>query len=169
MRERISPALEDYLESIFIIQNKGKPARVKDIAALIKVKAPSVIEALSHLQKKDLVIHERYGFIELTPDGLNMAKKLYERHTMLKKFFHQVLGIDKDLAEEDACRIEHYLSPDTLKRILSFIQFIEYSPKKQPEWLKNFQYYLKHKKVLKANLKKISKNRKNNVKKTISS
>ena len=141
MTVSISPALEDYLESIFILQKKGKIARVKDMAAFLKVKAPSVIEALANLQKKDLVIHERYGYIQLTSKGMRKATKLYERHVLLKDFFHKVLGIKKDLAEEDACKIEHYLSSQTMKRMLAFIKFIENSPEEKPEWLSRFQRF----------------------------
>ncbi|MBN1522140.1 MAG: metal-dependent transcriptional regulator [Candidatus Aureabacteria bacterium] len=139
MTVKITPALEDYLESILIIQERGNVPRVKDIARMINVKAPSVIEALSHLQKKGLVVHERYGYIEMTSKGLKKAKKLYGRHLLLKKFFQDVLGLDKKLAEEDACRIEHYLSQETLNRMLSFINFIEDHPEEKPDWLSDFQ------------------------------
>ena len=141
MTDSISPAQEDYLESILILQKKGKIARVKDMAALMKVTAPSVIEALANLQKKELVIHERYGYIELTSKGMKKATKLYKRHLLLKKFFHSVLGIKKELAEEDACKIEHYLSQQTMKRMLAFITFIEDSPEEKPEWLSRFQHF----------------------------
>ena len=83
MAVTISASQEDYLESIYIIQSKKNIVRVKDIAEFINVKAPSVIEALSNLQKKGLVLHERYGHIELTTSGLLKAKKLYEKHIAL--------------------------------------------------------------------------------------
>ena len=138
MANSITPALEDYLESILIIKNRGKIPRVKDIARLINVKAPSVNEALSQLQKKGFIVHERYGYIEMTPKGLKKAKKLYKRHNLIKKFFHNILGLEKEIAEIDACRIEHYLSNATLDRMVSFIDFIEGKSIK-PDWLYNFQ------------------------------
>jgi len=142
----ISPSLEDYLESIFVIKQKKQTVRVKDLARHLKVKAPSVVEVLRKLKEKNLIVHEYYGYIELTQEGINKAKALYERHIMLKKFLHQILGIDEEIAETDACRIEHYLSKETLERIVKFIDFIETCPQGVPEWLNNFYYFVKHKK-----------------------
>jgi len=142
----ISPSLEDYLESIFIIKQKKQIVRVKDLARHLKVKASSVIEILRKLKEKNLIVHEYYGYIELTQEGINKAKALYERHIMLKKFLHQILGIDEKIAEQDACKIEHYLSKESLDRILKFINFIETCPQGEPEWLNNFYYFVKHKK-----------------------
>jgi len=142
----ISPSLEDYLESIFVIKQKKQTVRVKDLARHLKVKAPSVVEVLRKLKEKNLIVHEHYGYIELTQEGINKAKALYEKHIMLKKFLHQILGIDEEIAETDACRIEHYLSKETLERIIKFINFVETCPQGVPEWLNNFYYFVKHKK-----------------------
>jgi len=141
----ISPSLEDYLEGIFILKQKKKIVRVKDLARYLKVKAPSVIDALKKLKEKNLIVHEYYGYIELTQEGVNKAKTLYERHIMLKKFLHQILRMDEKIAEKDACKIEHYLSKETLERIIKFINFIETCPVGVPEWLNNFYYFVKHK------------------------
>ncbi|MCP2599248.1 metal-dependent transcriptional regulator, partial [Candidatus Aminicenantes bacterium AC-335-B20] len=56
---------------------------------------------------------------------------------------HNFLGIDPSIAEKDACRIEHFLTPETMERILKFIEFIEICPKKSPNWLNNFYYFVK--------------------------
>jgi len=142
----ISPSLEDYLESIFVIKQKKQTVRVKDLARYLKVKAPSVVEVLRKLKEKNLIVHEYYGYIELTQEGINKAKALYEKHVMLKKFLHQILGIDEKIAETDACKIEHYLSKETFERVIKFINFIETCPQSEPEWLNNFYYFVKHKK-----------------------
>ena len=142
----ISPSLEDYLESIFVIKQKKQTVRVKDLARYLKVKAPSVVEVLRKLKEKNLIVHEYYGYIELTQEGINKAKALYEKHVMLKKFLHQILGIDEKIAEQDACKIEHYLSKETFERVIKFINFIETCPQSEPEWLNNFYYFVKHKK-----------------------
>lgn len=142
----ISSSLEDYLEGIFVIKQKKKTVRVKDLAKHLRVRAPSVVEMLKKLEEKDLIVHEHYGYIELTNKGINKAKILYKRHLMIKKFLQRVLGIDEVIAETDACRIEHYLSKETLVRIIKFIDFIETCPQGVPEWLNNFYYFIKHKK-----------------------
>ncbi len=160
----ISPSLEDYLESIFVLKQKKKIVRVKDLARYLKVKAPSVIGALRKLKEKNLIVHEYYGYIELTEEGVNKAKVLYEKHIMLKKFLHGILGVDGKIAETDACKIEHYLSKETLERIIEFINFIETCPQGVPEWLNNFYYFVKHKKrPPECNAKFLVQNSQNNV------
>lgn len=121
----ISPALEDYLESILIIRNKNQVVRVKDIAAFLQVKAPSVSDAVGALKKKGLVQQERYGYIELTETGLKQARKIFSKHTSLTSFFTEILALDNDSAEEEACKIEHFLSKKTLERIKSFGSFFD--------------------------------------------
>ena len=141
MTGKISPIQENYLEAIYLLRRQVKWVRVKDLARAVKVKAPSVIEALTGLKRKGLVLHERYGDIELTPKGAQLARNIYERHKTLKKFFYEVLALDERAAEENACRIEHYLSQQTIKRMLAFVKFIEDAHEKKPEWLSRFQHF----------------------------
>lgn len=125
---RLSPALEGYLETIHELKlNKGT-VRVKDIAASLNVKAPSVHEALHHLVDKGYITHEHYRPVELTKQGEQSAKALNERHSVLCTFFTDVLGVSKESADKDACTIEHYLSEETID---SFIKFLETLDKKR--------------------------------------
>lgn len=137
----ISASLENYLESILIIQNRKGFVRVTDLAHFTNVKAPSVIEAVNNLKKKGLVLHERYKHIELTPKGLQLAKKLYAKHLMLKKFFHGILGVDEAIAEEDACTIEHYLSKESLNKMVLFNEFVRSSQGGFQELFKQFSAF----------------------------
>ena len=148
MSKLMSPALEDYLESILIIEKEKEHVRVKDVAKFIDVKPPSVIEALKHLEEKKLVVHEHYGYIKLTNEGLSQAEDIYERHNTLNKFLNQILGVEEKIAEKDACKIEHYLSKETLEKIIDFVKFIETYPVegKKPDWLEKFYYFSKHQK-----------------------
>ena len=123
----ISPALEDYLESILIIRNKKQIVRLKDIAEILNVKAPSVSDALSALKQKNLVTQERYGKIELTAAGAKLAEKIFSKHISLTSFFSRVLDLDETIAEDEACKIEHYLSKETLRRIELLTLFFERS------------------------------------------
>jgi len=116
----ISSALEDYLEAVLILEEKKRFVRVKDLAQMMKVKAPSVNEALSHLKKRGLILQERYAPIELTSKGRGVAQAVLQKHEALKRFFQEVLGIDEKTAEEDACKVEHHLSKKTIKKIVSF-------------------------------------------------
>ncbi len=120
MSENLSPAHEDYLESILILQNKNDEVRVKDLADCLKVSAPSVNEALCNLKDKGFVNHERYGTITLSEQGKIIASKVYKRHQIISNFLSKVLGVDAKIAEQDACKIEHYLSKETVNKIIVF-------------------------------------------------
>jgi DtxR family Mn-dependent transcriptional regulator len=139
----LTEAAEDYLEAILALEGEKKAVRVKDIAGYLKVKDPSVVVMVRKLQDKELVTHEPYGYVELTEKGLNQAESVYQRHKAILNFLHNLLGIDAAVAEEDACKIEHHLHPETLKHILKFIEFVETCPEGDPMWLSNFQSFLK--------------------------
>jgi len=120
----LTSSLEDYLEAIYILK-KGKGfTRVSSIAKFLKVKMPSVNSALKILAKKGLIIHENYGYIVLTEKGKREAKKIYSRHIILKRFFKDVLGVSEKKAEIDACKIEHHISKESLKKLLNYIEKI---------------------------------------------
>ena len=118
----LSPNMEDYLEAIaFLKQDKGV-VRVKDISEALQVKRPSVTGALSILSKNGLVLHERYGYVELTDQGLRVAKQVLKRHDLLIKFLTGILGIDKEVARVDACKMEHSMSSVTFSKLTEFIE-----------------------------------------------
>ncbi len=140
----LTQSLEDYLEAIWVTSLKEKVVRVKNIVKRLNVKTASVVGALKILADKGLVIHERYGYVELTQQGIDRAKKIYERHETLTKFFHEILGIEFESAVKDACQVEHYLNKDTMERIVKFIKFIETCPEGEPLWLSRFHYFVRH-------------------------
>jgi len=137
----ITPVLEDYLQRILIMQEENKVVRVKDLANYFKVKAPSVVDAVSKLKKDGLVEQESYGFIVLTPNGRELAEEIYKKHILLKDFLHKVLYLNEEIAEDDACKIEHYLSKETIEHILAFMKFIKCKDG-FPRWLNNFYYFV---------------------------
>ena len=136
--------MEDYLETIAVLQKKNGMARVRDIGRLMNVKNSSVNAAVMTLARADLVAHERYGYIELTPGGKRVAADIQCRHDLLVTFLTEILNIDPDIATVDACKLEHAMSPEMFKRLATFIEFVETRPgKERPEWLKSFDYYVK--------------------------
>ena len=140
---KLTPSTEDYLKTIYEIAKSNKVVRIKDIAKSLNVKMPSVVNAVKQLEAKDLVMHETYGYIELTPLGAKIGKKLDERHRILKEFLSDVLKVDETISSEDACAIEHYLHPETVDRVVKFLNFLRLSPDGEPGWLKKFKLYLK--------------------------
>ncbi len=140
----LSASLEDYLEAILNLAGESNIARSRDIAAMLGVSRASVTAALTNLSKGGLVIHERYSYVELTPEGKRLAQSIQSRHDTLFRFLTEILGINPKIATEDACKIEHSISPQTLKKITKFIKFVETCPgQDRPDWLKSFDYYFK--------------------------
>jgi len=141
---RLSSNMEDYLEAIAVLKKETGVARVKDIGNLLNVKNPSVNSALNLLSDAGLVIHERYGFTDLTERGKEAANNIIERHNILTTFFAEFLGLDRQKAEDDACKIEHYISDGAFNRLKMFMQYTENCREgKIPEWLEGFYRFVK--------------------------
>lgn len=113
----MTQSLEDYLETIFLIIQDKKLARVKDVSEKISVRKPSVINAVKELEQRGYVVHEKYGHIELTEEGMREAKKIYKIHTLIRDFLIRILGVSEETAEQDACKIEHVISSETLSHM----------------------------------------------------
>jgi len=112
----ISQSLEDYLEAIYFLTRQNKGVRLTDVAQRLSLSKPSVNRAINTLKDKGLVIHESYGLLSLTDSGLQLAKNIAKRHVLLKNFL-KFLGVSENIAEEEACKIEHSLSADTIEKL----------------------------------------------------
>ena len=107
---------EMYLETIYVLSQTSNAVRGIDIADHLGYSKPSVSRAVGLLKDEGLVKKDSEGFFKLTEAGEIMAKRIYERHTVLTTLFIN-LGVDKKTASEDACRIEHYISDKTFDAI----------------------------------------------------
>ncbi len=151
----LSSNMEDYLEAIATLQKEKRVARVRDISRLMNVKTSSVTAAMKTLYRNKLVIHEKYGYVELTSEGEKLALSVQRRHDMLLKFLTEILKIDPEIAEKDACRMEHSISPETSKKLIKFIDFVETCPgSDRPHWLKSYDHYSKTGKRQKCRMRK---------------
>ncbi|CAD5243475.1 metal-dependent transcriptional regulator [Thermococcus camini] len=121
----VSKREEEYLETMYILHKNKGIIRVKDIAKMMRVKPPSVVDALKKLSEKGLVEYEKYDRILLTDAGRGIAEATYSKHLLLTQFFIDILGIPPEIAERDACQFEHYVSEITVQRIREFAQFIQ--------------------------------------------
>jgi Mn-dependent DtxR family transcriptional regulator len=108
--------MEDYLERIYLLIQEHRVARVKDIATSRGVKNPSVNNAIIELKKRGYVIQEPYGYVLLTKEGEVEAERILKRHKLLREFLLH-LGVSEEVADEDACGMEHFLNDETLKAI----------------------------------------------------
>lgn len=140
--ETLTPTLEDYLETILVLSLKEKVARVKDIARSLRITTPSVVRALNSLSEKNLIRHERYGYVELTEQGLVKAKEVDKLHKLLFKLLNEIIGIDGEVASQDACKIEHYLSEETKEKLTQFIQFLEEYPEEKTFFVSKFKSFI---------------------------
>lgn len=137
-------SIEDYLEAIALLSEDKHAARVSEISRALQVTMPSVSAALKKLSEEGLVEHERYGYVRLTNEGKRIADDVWWRHETLRRFLVEVLDVVAETADEDACRMEHSLSPDSLERLAKFLDFTLSCPRGEPEWLKGWQYFLEH-------------------------
>lgn len=115
-KNTIGESSEDYLETILMLEKSGK-VRCVDIARHLNVSKPSVNKAMNVLKDKGYILQETYGDIHLTDEGRNVAEAVYERHKTIFAFLVDVLGVSKEVAEEDACKVEHVISDETFDRI----------------------------------------------------
>jgi len=121
--ETLSSGLEDYIEAIYVAHLSDTPLKGAVLARKLNVSRASVSEALSKLVAKGLIIYNSYEAITLTPNGVKLAKIVYDKHHILKDFFEQVLGIDAVEAGENACKIEHIISQNILDKMIKFTEF----------------------------------------------
>lgn len=120
---RFSESVEDYLEAIIMLG--GKNVRSIDIANHLQVSRASVSRALGLLADKGLIDKKPYGDISLTSFGIETSRRVEKKHLIVKSFLIDVLGVDKERANIEACGIEHNISEDTAERIQELVQRIK--------------------------------------------
>ena len=107
---------EMYLETIYILLKESPTVRAIDVGEYMGFSKPSVSRAMSLLKESGYVTTDSSGHISLTESGKKIAEKIYERHTLLTEMFAS-LGVDRKIAAEDACKIEHVISDDTFSAL----------------------------------------------------
>jgi DtxR family Mn-dependent transcriptional regulator len=144
LRSPLTPTIENYLEAIFNLAKEKRVVRVRDIAKRLGVKMPTVTNMLKTLRGKGLIDYEKYEYLELTGKGSDVGSDIDQRHQVLRGFLTDVLKVDFHQADEDACKMEHAVSPTTLERIVDFMEFIESCPRGGSDWLQHFDEYTEH-------------------------
>ena len=112
---------EMYLETIYVLCNKSNSVRSIDVAEHMNYSKPSVSRAVGMLKEKELITVDKDGYINLTAQGKDLAKNIFERHTIITKML-TTLGVDEAIAAEDACRIEHVISPESFEAMKRFLE-----------------------------------------------
>lgn len=142
MNKPLTPNMEMYLKTIYEIVDEGSEPRVKAIAARLGVKMPSVTGALETLRGRGLVSHDRYGDVRLTARGKRTARDVKERNDLIHRFLLEVLQLPPTTASHDACVLEHVVSPMTLDRLASFLEFLRVCSRGANETISHFGQWL---------------------------
>lgn len=114
--KKVNESAENYLETILILSRRHPAVRSVDIAEELGYKKSSVSVAMKNLREKEHITVTKEGHILLTDSGRKIAEMIYERHELLSDWLIR-LGVDKKTAAEDACRIEHVISPESFEAI----------------------------------------------------
>ena len=112
---------EMYLETIYVLSKKSKDVHSVDVGEYMGYSKPSVSRAIGLLKNGGFVLMSKDGALTLTPEGLQVAEKIYNRHTLLSSFLEK-LGVCPETAAEDACKMEHDISDETYLAIKNFMQ-----------------------------------------------
>ncbi len=123
-KHQLTESLEDYLEAIAELIELEGHAHAKEIAAKLNVKMPSVTGALRQLEKMGFIVYNTHYPVQLTAKGRLIARDVIRRHGILKRFFSEILGLPQDKASETACRLEHIVDADTIRRFVLFSEAI---------------------------------------------
>jgi len=122
---KLTSSQEDYLEAILALIRQESVARVRDIAKRLGVGKSAVTAALKTLAKRELVNYDPYQFITLTEQGQAAAEQIDDKHVTLRRFLQRVLGLEHDVAEANACRMEHYADEAVLRRLRCLGEFMQ--------------------------------------------
>jgi len=118
----MTATIEDYLEAILILSDEDGEARSVDVANFLRVSKPTVHKTTHYLKEQGLIVQRPYGGLILTDEGRAQSKRVLAKHETLKRFLTEVLQVAEQTAEADACRMEHAVSAETLKKIKEYMK-----------------------------------------------
>ena len=124
---QISSSLEDYIEAVYNIYLAEKKVKAVDVSRRLNVSRASVTEALQRLEQLGLINYGHYGVISITEEGVKKAKEVIKKHNTLSLFFEKVLGVEHELAEDTACKIEHVIGDEILSKLEEHMQKFKFN------------------------------------------
>lgn len=122
MSEKVSASLEDYLETFLSLENEQQNIKMSEVAVQLNVSKASVHKAIQVLKERGFVEQEKYKQLALTDEGREIALNVRKRHNIIKSFLIDVLKVEKEIAEDDACKMEHSISKATLDKLELFME-----------------------------------------------
>jgi DtxR family Mn-dependent transcriptional regulator len=124
--------IEEYVEVIYLLEAKDGRAQTGRIASEMKVRPSSATEMLQKLQEEGLLRYETYSGANLTPAGQRLARDMRRRHGVIADFL-EMIGVERAIADADACQIEHHVSRESVEKLEKFVEFAKGSLR-DPEW-----------------------------------
>ena len=119
-KHKSDESVQDYLETIYVLNNRMAQVRSIDIANELSYSKPSVSVAMKNLRTNGYIEVSQEGYISLTESGLAIAQTVYERHSLMTNFL-VYLGVDPEIAKEDACMMEHDISTESFEALKKHI------------------------------------------------
>jgi DtxR family Mn-dependent transcriptional regulator len=133
--------IEDYVEHVFDLQKGKKRVHTNDVASALKINPASVTEIFQKLSDEGYIDYEKYSGALLTEKGIKLAINTKKKHESLKNFL-MLLGVSKEIAEKDACEMEHILHNNTMDTVVKFVEVIRHC-EITPFWLERLKKYVK--------------------------
>jgi DtxR family transcriptional regulator, Mn-dependent transcriptional regulator len=130
----LSESLQDYLEAVYLLVQRDRVARMKEIASMLGVGKSSATGAIQALAERGLVHYDPYQFITLTGSGQAAGRELVRRHRVLKRFLMEVLAVPEPEAETVGCKMEHAIKGEVLDRFVRFVDFVERRSARDAPW-----------------------------------
>ena len=143
MSTDLSEREEDYLRAIYEVLSQKGFARIRDISTKVGVRPPSAVEMMKKLDRKKLVVYEKYGGVTLTQQGREIAKVISMRHYTFEKFLEIIL-VPEEIAKRDAHILEHQLHSKTILQFTRFVEFITGAsdrPRFVGRWMEMFKNF----------------------------
>ncbi len=131
--------LEEYIETISFLEDREGRAQTGKIASEMNVRPSSATEMLQKLQGEGLLKYETYSGATLTPAGQQLARDLKRKHGIIADFL-EIIGVEKSVADADACQIEHHVSRESVEQLEKFVEFAK-SSLHDPQWIENFRKF----------------------------
>ncbi|WP_286878124.1 metal-dependent transcriptional regulator [Methanosaeta sp. UBA458] len=139
MKSDLSRKAEDYLEAVYVISQEKGHVRIRDICKELGTKPPSVVEMVKKLNDRGYLVYKKNEGVYLTAEGEEIGRIIKDRHDTIFAFL-KFIGVPEQVADEDACVIEHELHTKTVEQIKSLVSFIETAPD-HPQWLDHFAIF----------------------------
>ena len=130
----MSESLQDYLEAVYVLVQRERVARMKDIAGLMGVGTSSATGAIQQLAERGCVHYNPYQFVTLTDEGEAAAREILNRHKVLKRFLTGILSLPDAEADEIGCKMEHAIQGEAFDRFVGFLAFLEKACVKDRAW-----------------------------------